>query len=53
MVVDVVLMVLLGIVEAFERDYLRHDRPRKHFRLVELIDVRFGHALLFVIRIED
>ena len=33
-VIEVVLMVILGIVEALERHDLRHDGARENFRLV-------------------
>src|SRR5271156_5252068 len=42
----VVLVVVLGAVELFHRDDLRHDGLRKNFGLVELLHVGLRDALL-------
>src|SRR5258708_4387522 len=46
-------MVLLSGVEAGERVDLRHDGPGIDLRLVELLNVGFGNALLLVRCVED
>jgi len=46
MVDQVVLMVVLGGVEAFQRLDFRRDRAAEDFRGVQLRDVRLGDALL-------
>src|SRR5271163_1221987 len=53
MQLQVVLMVVLGRVEAAEWNYLGNDRPRECVLLIELRDVVIGHLLLRVVRIEN
>ena len=48
----VVLVVVLGAVEVFEGDDLRNDRLGPGVRGVELRDVGFGDAFLFVVGVE-
>ena len=49
----VVLVIILGAVEAFERHYLGNDGTRKDMRGIELLNVCSGEPLLFVVRVED
>ena len=46
-------MIILRNVERFERLECRHDGIAEDTSLVQLPDVRFGHAFLFVILIEN
>jgi len=49
----VILMVGLCRIESCERYDFRDDRPREHFRFVELRDVGFRDPLLFFAVVED
>jgi len=44
---EVVLMVRLGRIEAFERNYLSDDWLRECFCLIQLSDVRVGSPSQF------
>src|SRR5437867_6253965 len=50
---EIILMVVLGFVESFQRNHLCHNRTSEDFRSIELIDVGIGDTLLLVVRIED
>ena len=46
-------MIWLCLIERLQGHNFRHDRTREDFRAVELSDVGFGDALLFVAAVED
>src|SRR5580765_108708 len=53
MIRQVVLVVGLGFMESVERRELRGQDAWEHLRLIELIDIRLGDALLLISRIEN
>ena len=49
----VILVVVLGAIETFERRNLSHDLSRKHFRIVQLQNIRIRNPFLVIVDIED
>src|SRR5262249_4368662 len=49
----VVLVIRLGRIKRFQWNYLGHDWRRENFRIVQLRNVGFRDALLFIAGIED
>src|ERR1017187_2173679 len=52
-VVSVVLMIVLGAIESFERRHLGHNRLWKDLLPIELRNIRFRETHLLLIGIED
>ena len=50
---QVILMITLGIMERFQGRHLSDDWLVENLRPIELLNVRFGNSLLFLIRVED
>src|SRR5438552_7388489 len=48
-----ILVVILGLEKLFQGFERRDDRTRENFRLVELLDIRRGDALLLIIPVKD
>ena len=46
MIGGIVLVVVFGAIEGLEGDDLSDDWMRKHFSLIELLNVSLGDALL-------
>src|SRR5215469_15689269 len=49
----VILVIILGTVESFQRRNLSDDLSRKYFRFVQLLDISTCHSPLFVTNIEN
>ena len=49
----IILVVIFGAIESFERNDLGHDGLRKHFGLIELLHVGLGDTLLILARKEN
>src|SRR5947199_333090 len=49
----VVLMIVLGGIEAFQGNYLSHNGCGERFDLIDLADVGLGDALLVFVGVED
>src|SRR5262249_11205396 len=53
MVDEIVLVVAFSFVERFQGDHLGDDPVPEEFGLIQLRNVAFGNALLFLVRIKD
>ena len=50
---DIILLVILGFIEGFERADLGDDWPRENFGLIELSNVGLCNSLLLFVAVKN